>query len=97
VRAGRLYHRLQAVLRLAMQEGFQPARAPAGVRQALVRAAFHDADALPAQPHEFADLERTLIETEARVSEVFEVLCPPVGDGGNQVQPGDPAKGDRRM
>ena len=39
VRAGRLYHRLQAVLRLAVQEGFHPARAPAGLRQALVRAA----------------------------------------------------------
>jgi [glutamine synthetase] adenylyltransferase / [glutamine synthetase]-adenylyl-L-tyrosine phosphorylase len=84
VRAGRLYHRLQAVLRLAVQENFQPSRAPAGVRQALARAAFHDADALPAQPHEFADLERTLIEAESRVSQIFEALCPPLGDQGKQ-------------
>ena len=86
VRAGRLYHRLQAVLRLAVQENFQPSRAPAGVRQALARAAFHDADALPAQPHEFADLERTLIEAELRVSEIFEALCPPVS-GRRQAGP----------
>ena len=95
VRAGRLYHRLQAVLRLAVQEGFQPARAPAGVRQALVRAAFHDADALPLAP-DFAELERTLIEAQSRVSRIFEALCPPVGDDGNRVAPGDPTRGSRR-
>jgi glutamate-ammonia-ligase adenylyltransferase len=96
VRAGRLYHRLQAVLRLAVEKNFQPSRAPAGVRQALARAAFHDADGLPAQPHEFADLERTLVDAEARVSAIFEALCPPVRDDGNQVPPGDPATGGRR-
>jgi glutamate-ammonia-ligase adenylyltransferase len=96
VRAGRLYHRLQAVLRLSVQEGFDPARAPAGVRQALARTAFHDGDVLPAQPHEFAELERTLVEAQARVSQIFEALCPPVGEDGAQGAPGDPAKGDRR-
>jgi glutamate-ammonia-ligase adenylyltransferase len=88
VRAGRLYHRLQAVLRLSLQENFNPARAPAGVRQALLRAAFHDAEALPAQPHEFAELEQTLIEAQARVHEIFEALCPPATD--DQAAPGDP-------
>ena len=58
VRAGRLYHRLQAVLRLAVQEGFHPARAPAGLRQALVRAAAHDASALPAQAKTSPSLNR---------------------------------------
>jgi [glutamine synthetase] adenylyltransferase / [glutamine synthetase]-adenylyl-L-tyrosine phosphorylase len=96
VRAGRLYQRLQAVLRLSVQEGFNPARAPAGVRQALLRAAFHDADALPAQPHAFAELERTLIEAQARVHRIFEALCPPVTDDGNQASPGDPAKSSGR-
>jgi glutamate-ammonia-ligase adenylyltransferase len=95
VRAGRLYHRLQAVLRLSVQEGFNPARAPAGVRQALLRAAFHDADALPAQPQAFAELERTLIEAQARVHRIFEALCPPVTDEGNRASPGDPAKKQR--
>ena len=84
------------MLRLAVQENFQPSRAPAGVRQALARAASHDADALPAQPHEFADLEQTLIEAESRVSQIFAALCPPAGDEGNQVPPGDPATGGRR-
>jgi glutamate-ammonia-ligase adenylyltransferase len=93
VRAGRLYHRLQAVLRLAVQEGFQPERTPAGVRQAMVRAAFHDADALP-QAHDFAELERTLIEAQSRVSEIFEALCPPVGEDGSQGAPS--GQGSRR-
>src|SRR4029453_15947150 len=64
VRAGRLYHRLPAVVGLGVRENFQPSRAPAGVRQALARAAFHDADALPAQPHETPHLEGPLIQTE---------------------------------
>ena len=96
VRAGRLYHRLQAVLRLSVQERFDPARAPAGVRHALLRAAFHDADALPARSHEFAELERTLTEAQARVHRIFEALCPPVSDDGNQAAPGDPARTSRR-
>jgi glutamate-ammonia-ligase adenylyltransferase len=94
VRAARLYHRLQAVLRLAVQEGFDPARAPAGVRQALLRAAFHDADALPAQPHDFAELEQMLIEAQARVHRIFEALCPLVVD--DEASRIDPAKGGRR-
>jgi glutamate-ammonia-ligase adenylyltransferase len=96
VRAGRLHHRLQAVLRLSIKEGFDPARAPAGVRQALARAAFHDAEVSPAEPHEFAELERTLLEAQARVAQIFEALCPPVADDGNQGAPGDPARGSRR-
>jgi [glutamine synthetase] adenylyltransferase / [glutamine synthetase]-adenylyl-L-tyrosine phosphorylase len=96
VRAGRFYHRLQAVLRLSVQEGFDPARVPAGVRQALLRAAFHDADALPAQPHDFAELEHTLIEAQWRVRRIFEGLCPPATDESSQGSPGDPAKGTRR-
>jgi glutamate-ammonia-ligase adenylyltransferase len=93
VRAGRLYTRLQAVLRLAVQEGFHPARAPAGLRQALVRAAAHDASALPAQAEDFAELEQTLIRAQARVQRVFEALCPPPSDDGAQVGRADPAGG----
>jgi [glutamine synthetase] adenylyltransferase / [glutamine synthetase]-adenylyl-L-tyrosine phosphorylase len=93
VRAGRLYHRLQAVLRLAVQEGFHPARAPAGLRQALVRAASHDASALPAQAEDFAELEQTLIQAQARVRSVFEALCPSRSDDGSQVGRADPTGG----
>jgi glutamate-ammonia-ligase adenylyltransferase len=96
VRAGRLYHRLQAVLRLSVQENFNPARGPAGVRQALLRAAFHHADDLPAQPHEFAELEHMLRETEARVRRIFEALCPPAADEADQAAPDDPAAGSTR-
>ncbi|HEX6113475.1 MAG TPA: bifunctional [glutamine synthetase] adenylyltransferase/[glutamine synthetase]-adenylyl-L-tyrosine phosphorylase [Geminicoccaceae bacterium] len=94
VRAGRLYQRLQAVLRLAVQEGFHPARAPAGLRQALVRAASHGASALPAQAQDFAELEQTLIQAQARVKRAFEELCPPPEDDGcGQVGRGSPAGG----
>jgi [glutamine synthetase] adenylyltransferase / [glutamine synthetase]-adenylyl-L-tyrosine phosphorylase len=83
-RAGRLYQRLQAVLRLSVQESFHPDRAPAGLRHALVRAAFHDADAPLAQPHEFAELERALMEAQSRVSRIFEAFCPLPCDPRNQ-------------
>ncbi|MGH6896484.1 MAG: bifunctional [glutamine synthetase] adenylyltransferase/[glutamine synthetase]-adenylyl-L-tyrosine phosphorylase [Geminicoccaceae bacterium] len=92
-RAGRLYHRLQAVLRLSVPEGgFDPGRAPAGLRQALVRAAYRDADPLPTRQHDFAALERTLIETEARVSRMFEALCPAAIDDGDEISRADPAR-----
>jgi glutamate-ammonia-ligase adenylyltransferase len=92
IRAGRLYHRLQAVLRLSVQEGgFDPGRAPAGLRQALVRAAYREADPLPAGQHDFAALERTLIEAQARVSRIFETLCPAPSDAGDEIAgPGAP-------
>ena len=93
VRAGRLYHRLQAVLRLAVQEGFHPARAPSGLRQALVRAAWHDASELPAQAEDFVELEQTLIQAQARVQRVFEGLCPPPTEESGHVGRGDAAGG----
>jgi glutamate-ammonia-ligase adenylyltransferase len=93
IRAGRLYHRLQAVLRLSVQEGsFDPGRTPAGLRQALVRAAYREADPLPAQQQDFAELERTLIETEARVSRIFEALCPAIEERA-ETMPSDPSAG----
>jgi hypothetical protein len=66
------------------------------VRQALLRAAFHDVDALPAQPHEFAELEQTLIEAQSRVHRIFQALCPPVAGDSDRGSPGDPAKSSRR-
>jgi glutamate-ammonia-ligase adenylyltransferase len=76
VEAARLYHRLQAVLRLSVQENFDPGRGPAGLRQALVRAANRDATAPPSQEQGFKELEQTLVATQARVSRIFEALCP---------------------
>jgi glutamate-ammonia-ligase adenylyltransferase len=93
VRAGRLYHRLQAILRLAVQEGFHPARAPVGLRQALVRAASHDASALPAHAEHFAELEQNLIQAQARVQRVFEALCPSPSEDGPQAGRAGPAGG----
>jgi [glutamine synthetase] adenylyltransferase / [glutamine synthetase]-adenylyl-L-tyrosine phosphorylase len=91
IRAGRLYHRLQAVLRLSVQEeGFDPGRAPVGLRQALVRAAYREADPLPAQQLDFAELERTLIVMEARVRQIFERLCPALDERAETTR-GDPA------
>jgi hypothetical protein len=97
VEAGRLYHRLQAVLRLSVREGsFDPGRAPAGLRQALVRATYRDADRPPAPQQDFAELERMLVETQARVSRIFEALCPSAVDAGGETSRRDPARAARR-
>ena len=70
----------------------RPGRAPAGLRQALVRAAsVTRIRCLPGQ-QDFAELERTLIETEARVSAVFEALCPRLPSRRRAAR-GDPAQG----
>jgi glutamate-ammonia-ligase adenylyltransferase len=97
VEAGRLYHRLQAVLRLSVREGsFEPGRAPAGLREAMVRAAYRVADLPPAPQQDFAELERMLVETQARVSRIFEALCPPAVDAGGETSRRDPARAARR-
>ena len=95
VRAGRLYHRLQAVLRLAVQENFQPSRAPAGVRQAFARAACQMRTPCPPSRTSSPNSSGRLIEAEARVSQIFAAFCPPVGDEAPG-SAGDPATGGRR-
>jgi hypothetical protein len=62
------------------------------VREALVRTAYRDADPLPAQQHDFAELERTLIETETRVSRIFEALCPAIDERAETAR-NDPSAG----
>ncbi len=75
VAALRLLHALQAVLRLSTAERFDPARAPPGLRQALLAAARR---ALPDEPlPDFAALERRLVESEAAARQLFDGLCPP--------------------
>jgi glutamate-ammonia-ligase adenylyltransferase len=76
VEAARLYHRLQAVLRLSVHENFDPGRGPVGLRQALVRAANRDATTPPDPQQGFTELEQALVATQARVSRIFETLCP---------------------
>ncbi len=70
----RLLHALQAVLRLSTSDRFDPAAAPAGLRQALLAAARR---ALPDEPlPDFAALERRLVESEEQARQLFDELCP---------------------
>jgi hypothetical protein len=62
----------------------------------MVRAAYRDADLLPAPQQDFAELERMLVETQARVSRIFEALCPPAVDAGGETSRRDPARAARR-
>ncbi len=72
----RLHHALQAVLRLSTTERFQPAHAPPGLAEALVRAAgLALADAPPLG--DLAALEGRLVESQAAVRQIFDRLCPP--------------------
>ncbi|HMR32878.1 MAG TPA: bifunctional [glutamine synthetase] adenylyltransferase/[glutamine synthetase]-adenylyl-L-tyrosine phosphorylase [Geminicoccaceae bacterium] len=71
-----LHHGLQAVLRLSLSDRFKPAEAPAGLREALVRAAAADRS-LPASAADFPRLEQRLVDTQAAVRQIFDRLCPP--------------------
>jgi glutamate-ammonia-ligase adenylyltransferase len=73
--AARLYHRLQAVLRLSVSDDFDPKDGPSGLRDALVRAARRGSPA-PATPEDFAELERALVAAQSEVRRIFEILCP---------------------
>jgi glutamate-ammonia-ligase adenylyltransferase len=71
----RLHHALQAVLRLSLSDRFKPAEAPAGLREALVRAAAAD-PSLPASAADFPRLEQRLVDTQGAVRQIFDRLCP---------------------
>ena len=73
----RLYRRLQAVLRLSVQDRFVAAAAPGGLRHALMRAAHGAGHDLPRD--DLQVLEEELREQEAAVSRIFARFCP--GDG----------------
>ncbi len=72
--AVRLYRRLQAVLRLSVQDGFSADTAPAGLRHALLRAAHGAAADIPHD--ELSGLEEELRTTQAMVSRIFRRFCP---------------------
>jgi len=83
VRALDLHHALQAVLRLSAHPGFDPRRAPPGVREMLLRTASR---ALVDGPP-LADLEALtgrLVELQERALSVFRRLCPPEEVGGEE-------------
>jgi glutamate-ammonia-ligase adenylyltransferase len=71
-----LHHALLAVLRLSIDDRFNPATAPEGLRTALARAARED-PALPVSAADFAGVERRLVESQAAVRQIFDRLCPP--------------------
>ena len=74
VDAVRLYRRLQAVLRLSIQDRLATDAAPAGLRRALLRAA-HGADA-PLLRADLDDLADELRAKQRSVSEIFARFCP---------------------
>jgi glutamate-ammonia-ligase adenylyltransferase len=77
VDAVRLYRRLQAVLRLSVQDRFAADSAPAGLRHALLRAAHGAGTDLPRD--DLTALEEELRATQVAVSRVFRRFCPAEG------------------
>jgi [glutamine synthetase] adenylyltransferase / [glutamine synthetase]-adenylyl-L-tyrosine phosphorylase len=73
VEAVRLYRRLQAVLRLSVQDSFVPDTAPRGLRHALLRAA-HGGQDLPRD--DLGALQEEVRATQAEVSRMFARFCP---------------------
>jgi glutamate-ammonia-ligase adenylyltransferase len=76
IEATRLYRRLQAVLRLSIQDRFDAASAPPGLRRALVRAAAQEDEAGLDAAHAFAELQATLEAAQAQVAAIFARHCP---------------------
>ncbi|MEZ5847156.1 MAG: bifunctional [glutamine synthetase] adenylyltransferase/[glutamine synthetase]-adenylyl-L-tyrosine phosphorylase [Geminicoccaceae bacterium] len=79
-RAVLLHQALQAVLRLSTAARLEPEKAPAGLREALVRAANRQLD-LQLPINQFNALEALLIDTQRGVRELFDELCPPESAG----------------
>jgi len=75
VRAVRLYRRLQAVLRLSVEDRFDPATAPKGLRQALARAAALGGE-FGGPGLDFERLEEHLRASQAAVHAIFTRFCP---------------------
>ncbi len=75
-----LLQALQAVLRLSLNDRFDPRQAPPGLRDALVRAANRQLGLGVPVAH-FAAVEELLVEGEATSRQFFDALCPPDPDG----------------
>jgi glutamate-ammonia-ligase adenylyltransferase len=77
VQAHGLLHALQAVLRLSMSSRrFEPAKAPEGLKEALVRAANRQLQLGVPVAH-FDAIQGLLVESETMVAQYFDELCPP--------------------
>ena len=88
VEAVRLYRRLQAVLRLSVQDRFEAGLAPPGLRRALVRAA-HPDEGEPATESAaaFDDLQARLCAAQAAVALIFARHCPEAAAGDGPAPP----------
>jgi glutamate-ammonia-ligase adenylyltransferase len=76
IRAVRLYRRLQALIRLSLDDTLDPAKAPKGLQEALLRAAALD----PGLDHpglDMATLGATLSAMQKAVANLFDRHCPP--------------------
>jgi [glutamine synthetase] adenylyltransferase / [glutamine synthetase]-adenylyl-L-tyrosine phosphorylase len=82
--SARLYQRLQAVLRLSVARRFVAAEAPAGLRDALARAA----SGPDGPPVDFGRLERDLRSAQAEVRRIFDRLCAAPDDDAPEETPG---------
>ena len=71
-----LLQALQAVLRLSLNDRFEPRQAPPGLREALVRAANRQLGLGVPVAH-FAAVEELLIEGETAARRFLDALCPP--------------------
>jgi glutamate-ammonia-ligase adenylyltransferase len=87
IRATELYRRLQAVLRLSIQDRFDAASAPPGLRRALVRAAAPADEPALDTAYAFAELQATLAACEAEVAAIFARHCPAALPDEDQAAP----------
>ena len=67
--ACQLYHRITQVLRLCVNDAYDPARSPAGLNKMVARAAI-----VP----DISSAESLLIDTQARVSSIFDGIIGPI-------------------
>ncbi|MGI9437685.1 MAG: bifunctional [glutamine synthetase] adenylyltransferase/[glutamine synthetase]-adenylyl-L-tyrosine phosphorylase [Geminicoccaceae bacterium] len=78
IRAVQLYRRLQALLRLSLDEKFKPETAPRGLKEALIGAASIDPEI--AHPGlDIAVLNDILSSLQKAVADQFDRHCPPAG------------------
>jgi glutamate-ammonia-ligase adenylyltransferase len=76
IRAVQLYRRLQALLRLSLDEAIDPKAAPKGLIEALIRTASIDPEI--ARPGlDIEQLSATLSDLQRSVAELFNRHCPP--------------------
>ena len=87
-----LLHALQAVLRLSMAtRRFDPAKAPEGLKEALVRAANRQLGLGVPVTH-FEAIAGLLVESQAQVAQYFDELCPPADEATSAAAAGHAPK-----